>query len=159
MASRKTPSGGGKPDKLMRDALLLELNQEVKQAGGKITKRLRVVARKLVDRAEQGDVPAIKEIFDRVDGRVPLPQHVSNPEGGPVNVLAQLLRTIDGTSRGLPDPAKVPLPPEERACQTTVIEAKPEPVTVEQPKSERLVMPPRRTSLLPDLDKVPSRSN
>jgi hypothetical protein len=42
----------GKPDTLMRDALLLELNQEAKQAGGKVTKRLRLVARKLVDRAE-----------------------------------------------------------------------------------------------------------
>jgi Family of unknown function (DUF5681) len=71
MAARKSPSKGGKPDKLMRDALLLELNQEAKLADGKVTKRRRVVARKLVERAEQGDVPAIKEIFDRVDGRVP----------------------------------------------------------------------------------------
>jgi hypothetical protein len=41
------------------------------EADGKVTKRLRAVARKLVERAEQGDVPAIKEIFDRVDGRRP----------------------------------------------------------------------------------------
>jgi hypothetical protein len=51
MAARKTPSRGGKPDKLMRDALLLELNTEAKRAGGKPTKRLRLVARKLVERA------------------------------------------------------------------------------------------------------------
>ena len=30
MAPRKTPGGGPKPDKLMRDALALELHQEVK---------------------------------------------------------------------------------------------------------------------------------
>ena len=66
---------------------------------------LRVVARKLVDRAEQGEIPAIKEIFDRVDGRVPQAQLISNPEGGPVNVIAQLLREIDGKSKGLPSHA------------------------------------------------------
>jgi hypothetical protein len=91
----------------MRDALILELNREAKRAGGKVTKRLRLVARKLVDRAEDGEVSAIKEI-DRVDGRVPLAQHVSGPEGEPIDGFAELLKLIDGTSRGLPDPARVP---------------------------------------------------
>jgi hypothetical protein len=102
MAARKTPSKGGKPDKLMRHALLLELHQQAKQADGKVTKRLRLVARKLVDRAEEGDTTAIREIFDRVDGRVPQAQHVSGPEGGPVDVIHQLLKEIDGKTRGLP---------------------------------------------------------
>ena len=95
MAARKTPSKGGKPDKLMRDALLLELNREAKLADGKVTKRLRAVARKLVDRAEQGDVPAIKEIFDRVDGRVPQAQHPSGPEDAPINIFHRFLRLMD----------------------------------------------------------------
>jgi hypothetical protein len=182
MAARKTPSNGAKPDKLMRDALLLELNTEAKRAGGKPTKRLRLVARKLIERAEQGDVPAIKEIFDRVDGRVPLPQYASNPEGEPVNALHDLFKLIDGTGRGLPDPAKVRLPdeyrpmimvgpsngtsttatvtlPEAAAGQTVTIEAEAAPVNGEPPRQQMLVMPPRRKSLLPDLDKVPSRSN
>lgn len=181
MAARKIPSRGGKPDKLMRDALLVELNQEAKRAGGKVTKRLRLVARKLVDRAEQGDVPAIKEIFDRVDGRVPLPQYASNPEGEAVNPLQELFKIIDGTGRGLPDPAKVRLsveyqgdvitvdPPvgatatvtfdHPRAGEAVTIEAKAESVNVEPPTSQTLVMPPRRKSLLPDWEKVPSGSN
>ena len=181
MAPRKTPSKGGKPDKLMRDALLIELNTEAKRAGGKPTKRLRLVVRKLVDRAETGDVAAIKEIFDRVDGRVPLPQYASNSEGEPVNPLLELFKIIDGTGRGLPDPAKVRQPdeyrpmitvkpsngtgataavtlPEAAARQTVTLDAKAEPVTVEPPTSQRLAMP-RRKSLLPDLDKVPSPSN
>jgi len=132
MAARKTPSKGGKPDKLMRHALLLELNREEKQAGGKVTKRLRLVARKLVDRAEQGDVPAIKEIFDRVDGRVPQPQHVSNPEGGPVDVLHQILKEIDGTTRGLPPHAL--------------------------PEAAGPIIEHQSTSLLPGPDKIPERS-
>jgi hypothetical protein len=36
-------------------------------------KRLRKIAEKLIDLAEGGDVSAIKEIIDRVDGKVPLP--------------------------------------------------------------------------------------
>jgi hypothetical protein len=99
MAPRKTPSRGGKPDKLMRDALLLELSAEAKRAGGKPTKRLRLVARKLVDCAEKGDVSAIKEIFDRVDGRVPQAQ-VLEPE--PVNILHELLQSVAKTTHILP---------------------------------------------------------
>lgn len=70
MAARKNPSKGGKPDKLMRDALMLELHREVIDDGKKI-KRIRMVARKLVDKAIDGDVPAIREINERIDGKVP----------------------------------------------------------------------------------------
>lgn len=69
MAARSTPSRGGKPDKLMRDALILELQQEAKDADGVVTKKLRQVARKLIEKALDGDVPAIKEINDRIDGK------------------------------------------------------------------------------------------
>lgn len=69
MAARNTPSRGGKPDKLMRDALILELQAEAQDSDGQMTKKLRLIARKLVDKAAEGDVPAIKEINDRVDGK------------------------------------------------------------------------------------------
>jgi hypothetical protein len=138
MAARKTASKGGKPDKVMRDALLLELNQEAKQAGGKVTKRLRLVARKLVDRAEQGDVPAIKEIFDRVDGRVPQAQHLSGPEDAPINVFHRLLQEIDGQSRGLPDHLK------------QIYEAPPAaPVPASSPEPTPQPTPHRPKSLIP----------
>lgn len=70
MAARKTPSKGGKPDKLMRDALLLELKHDAIVDGKKV-KKLRLVARKLVDRAIDGEVSAIREVYDRIDGKVP----------------------------------------------------------------------------------------
>jgi hypothetical protein len=78
MAARKTPSRGGKPDKLMRDAIALELHQEMtlpvdpaKPNGRKMRiKKLRLVARGLVNAAIKGDVPAAKEINDRMDGKV-----------------------------------------------------------------------------------------
>lgn len=60
---------GGKPDKLMRDALMVALKREAKDADGKKTTKLYLIANRLVDVAIAGDIPAIKEIFDRVDGR------------------------------------------------------------------------------------------
>jgi Family of unknown function (DUF5681) len=70
MAPRKTPGGGPKPDKLMRDALALELHQEVKLKTGEKIKKLRLVARALVDNAIDGDTAAVRECFDRMDGKV-----------------------------------------------------------------------------------------
>ena len=71
MARRNTPGGGPKPDKLMRDALALELHQEVKLKTGEKIKKLRLVARALVDNAIDGDTAAVRECFDRMDGKVP----------------------------------------------------------------------------------------
>ena len=67
----KPKSRGSRPDKLMRDALLLELKRDGEDADGKKTKKIRLVARRLVDKAIEGDVPAIREINDRIDGKVP----------------------------------------------------------------------------------------
>lgn len=52
----------------MADALVLALNREADNAG-EPTKKLHVIANQLVDLAMTGDVPAIKEIFDRIDGK------------------------------------------------------------------------------------------
>lgn len=69
MAARKTPSAGAKPDKLMRDALILELNRETENEEGKKVKRYRRIAANLAKSGENGKLEAIKEIFDRIDGR------------------------------------------------------------------------------------------
>lgn len=80
MAARKTPSKGGKPDKLMRDALSVELHTEIdirtpeekarKGSKPKKERKLRLVARALVNAAIKGDVSAAREINDRMDGKV-----------------------------------------------------------------------------------------
>lgn len=59
---------GATADKLWGDAIRLVANAEVKHDGEKI-KRLRKVAHKLFDLAEDGDMAAVKEIGDRMDGR------------------------------------------------------------------------------------------
>ncbi len=45
-----------------------------------------VVAQALVDAALAGNVSAIKEIYERLDGKVEQGQEVSGPEGSPVQV-------------------------------------------------------------------------
>lgn len=71
MAARNTASAGGKPDKLMRDAIMVALQREAEGADGKPTKKLAIIAAKLVDKAAEGDIAAIKEVADRVDGKPP----------------------------------------------------------------------------------------
>ena len=69
LAARNTPSRGAKPDKLARDAIMVALNREMVGADGRPTKRLYVIADKLTELAAEGDISAIKEVFDRVDGK------------------------------------------------------------------------------------------
>lgn len=69
MAARKTPSAGGKPDKIIRDALMLELKREDRDEDNQKTTKLKRLIAKLVANAIEGDTSAIKEISDRVDGK------------------------------------------------------------------------------------------
>lgn len=59
------PKGSTKP-KIMADALILALNREAED--GK-SKKLAQIAERLVELAAEGDVQAIREVFDRVDGK------------------------------------------------------------------------------------------
>jgi hypothetical protein len=81
MAARKTPSAGGKPDKIMRDALMIALNREVKDSDGNKTKRIHRIIGALLDKAEEGDSALLREIFDRVDGKSPQGVALQNSDG------------------------------------------------------------------------------
>ena len=48
------------------------------------SKRLRLVAESLLAKAIEGDVPAIRELGDRIDGKVP--QGIVGADGGPLQV-------------------------------------------------------------------------
>lgn len=67
MAARKPLPAGSKPDKILRDALILELNRLTND--GEKVKKLQRIAAKLVANGMDGKTDAIKEIFDRVEGR------------------------------------------------------------------------------------------
>lgn len=71
-------SKGSKPDKIIRDALILELNRLDTEDGKKV-KRVNRIVHKLVEAAIEGKIDAIKEIFDRVEGR-PSQAIVGDPE-------------------------------------------------------------------------------
>lgn len=61
------------------------LRIELKQAHGEGGDKLRAVAAALVEKALTGDVPAIREIGDRIDGKVPQAL-VNDDESGPLIV-------------------------------------------------------------------------
>lgn len=106
MASRGNPNPtGSKPDKLMRDALMVALKREAKDAAGQPSTKLAVIADKLVDLAAGGDVQAIKEVADRVDGRPA--QALTNPAGGDLfENFAALLPTMTDEQLELLDRAQ-----------------------------------------------------
>lgn len=67
MAFKKGQSGnpGGRPkEKPFRDALRIELASR-----GGDAKSLRVIASKIIEKAEDGDLQAAREIADRLDGK------------------------------------------------------------------------------------------
>ncbi len=68
-------------DKPFRDALRLAVKRSADVAVTGKTKLDRIAAQ-LVSEAVDGDVPAIKEIADRLDGRVP--QALTGEGGGPI---------------------------------------------------------------------------
>jgi hypothetical protein len=81
------PGGRPKSAKLLRDALLVELKKSVDGV-----ELIQLVAQKLVELAMAGNVAAIKEIADRVDGKVPQ-AIIGDAELDPIKVT-HITRTI-----------------------------------------------------------------
>jgi hypothetical protein len=78
--------------KPFRDALRLEIT-----AAGEDHRALREVARKLLDMARDGDMQAIKELADRVDGRVTQPIG-GDDDAPPIKVSRIELVALDGNT-------------------------------------------------------------
>jgi len=74
----------GKKGKLFYNQLRVALVQED-------SRKLRMIAQKLVDAAEQGEPWAIKEVIDRVDGKAVQATEISGLDGG----LLETLNTIN----------------------------------------------------------------
>lgn len=67
------------------DALRMEL-----LAAGEDSKALRLVARKLIETASEGKLDAIKELADRVDGKVAQAIIGGDDDDNPVNVVTRI---------------------------------------------------------------------
>ncbi len=75
-------NSGRKQEKPFRDALRLELT-----AAGEDHKALRKIAKALIEKASEGDMQAIKELADRVDGKVPQGVIGGDEGDSPVQIL------------------------------------------------------------------------
>jgi hypothetical protein len=60
---------GSKASRMMRKAILRELHCPPDDPDEPAADKLQQVARSLVNKAAQGDVTAIKEVLDRIDGK------------------------------------------------------------------------------------------
>jgi hypothetical protein len=69
MTDDDAPPTGGTAAGLMRAALMRALLRPAEDADGGTTTKLQLIADKLVDKAADGDMSAVKEVFDRSDGR------------------------------------------------------------------------------------------
>jgi hypothetical protein len=79
-------AGGQKQHKIIRDALMLALNREVQGENGP-TKRINQIAEAICKKAgEMGDIPAAKEVFDRVDGKAVQAVEHSGPDGEAIQI-------------------------------------------------------------------------
>jgi hypothetical protein len=73
--------------KIVTDALMVALNREIEKEG-KMTKRINILADKVVLKAIDGDVPAFKEVRDTIDGK---PQQSIDHTGDlGVNMVAEI---------------------------------------------------------------------
>jgi hypothetical protein len=97
----------------MADALRIALHREAVDADGKPTKRLNLIADQLVRKAVEGDIAAIREVFDRVDGRAIQRDH-AEVSGGPIvlHINTGIIRAGDRAE--ISSPRKGPLLIDER---------------------------------------------
>jgi hypothetical protein len=81
------PNGRPKSHKLFKDALTLAIKRT---SGDK--QEIAYIAEALVDKAKTGDVPAIREIADRLDGKAT--QTIGGDDENPLNIVHEIRRTI-----------------------------------------------------------------
>jgi hypothetical protein len=88
LAAPKKPKGA-KSDKLWRDAISLAVHRVC--AGDESgRKNLAVLAEKLVNKAMEGDVSALKEIGDRMDGKPTQMTEVSGVGGDAIQMDSKI---------------------------------------------------------------------
>lgn len=84
---------GPKSDKLWADAVRLAIHREEQEPDGQIRKRLNIIADNLCRMAMAGDMQAIKEVGDRLDGR-PAQAIIGAGEDGEHEVIHKIVREI-----------------------------------------------------------------
>ena len=89
MAARKDGGGNGsKSDKLWRDAIHRAVKRSIGEGD---LKKLEKLAEVLVEKALDGDIGALKEIGDRLDGRAVQGVQALDKDGKPDNMRVEVL--------------------------------------------------------------------
>jgi hypothetical protein len=83
---------GGRKEKPFRDALMMAIKEA--EANANSHRALRRVAERLLDEAAAGNVQALKEVADRLDGKVPQGIIGGDDEDPAVKVQAAVTMTI-----------------------------------------------------------------
>ena len=89
---------GGSDDKPFRDAIAIAVREykEVDKDGKKTkVRKLRLLAEQLIDKGLDGDVTALKEIGDRIDGKPSQQQIHTGPNDGPMQVVGVNYQIVD----------------------------------------------------------------
>lgn len=88
--SKTNPGATGEPiaksntkRRVMTEALMLALNKAIDE-DGKPTKRITMIADKLAQKAAEGEIAAIKECFDRTEGKAAQAILLQGDEDNPV---------------------------------------------------------------------------
>ena len=81
-------NSGRRAEKPFRDALRMQLKE-----AGEDHKALRIIAAKLIEMAQSGDMQAIKELADRTDGK-PAQAIVGDDESDPIQMVTKIVREI-----------------------------------------------------------------
>ena len=75
---------GRKPTERVVKYFLSDILDEIDPDSGR--KRIANICRQLIKEAETGDLNAIKEVFDRLEGKPVAPKEISGPDGGEIPV-------------------------------------------------------------------------
>ena len=94
MAARKNPGGGKGQDKIWSDALRRAVMRKSDTAKGK--KRIEAIADKCSKMAEAGDMAAIREIGDRLDGKPAQSVELGGKDGKDLSFTITFVRPNDG---------------------------------------------------------------
>jgi hypothetical protein len=84
------PIGSVNREKPFNDALRIALRGD--------PLRLRRIAEKLAEKAEDGDLAAIRELADRLDGKPAQAQVHSDADGGPLRVILRQVADVIGAA-------------------------------------------------------------
>ncbi len=93
MPARKTPSLGSKPDRIIRNALMVAAHRECLDENGKKTTYLNRIATMVIMKAVEGDAQAYRELFDRIEGKSK--QEIDVEHSGELTLKSVVISQLD----------------------------------------------------------------